>query len=256
MTLSDLTSVGAVRKAAAEIRRLGRRGFLERYGYTESTKYVAIVDGVAYDSKPLLSFAYGIQFPQRGPLPTSSFSGGGQTRKALTRLGFRLVPKGGENALPDASPSMKMARARQVPLEISVAPEFRRAAVDALTATKVEQSLIDDFVEFQVGRGRTFSRWEIFPSGTDERLLTDIYDEETRTLYEAKASASRPDVRLGLGQILDYSRFIDDCEALALLLPSRPADDLVDFLHSFEVMVVWRKKPGAFESSHDSIYLG
>ena len=256
MTLSDLTSADAVRKAAAEIRRLGRRGFLERYGYAESTRYVAIVDGVAYDSKPLLSFAYGIQFPRRGPLPTSSFSGGDQTRQALTRLGFRLVSKDEEDAWPDASPSIKVPRARQVPLEISVAPEFRRAAVDALTVTKVEQSLIDDFVEFQAGKGRTFSRWEIFPSGTGERLLTDIYDEETRTLYEAKASADRPDVRLGLGQILDYSRFIDECEALALLLPSRPADDLVDLLHSFEVMVVWRKKPGAFESSDDSIYLG
>lgn len=255
MTLSDLTSADAVRKAAAEIRLLGRRSFLERYGYTESTKYVAIVDGVAYDSKPLLSFAYGIQFPQRGPLPTSSFSGGGQTRKALTRLGFSLVSKSGENALPDASSSMWMARARQVPLEISVTPEFRRVAVDALTVTKVEQSLIDDFVEFQVGRGRTFGRWEIFPNGTGERLLTDIYEEETRTLYEAKASASRPDVRLGLGQIQDYSRFIDDCEALALLLPSRPTDDLVDFLHSFEVMVIWRRTPGFFESSRDSISL-
>lgn len=103
MTLSDLTSADAVHKAAAEIRRLGRRGFLERYGYPESTKYVAIVDGAAYESKPLLSFAYSIQFPHRGSLPTSSFSGGGQTRKALTRLGFKLVPKGGENALPDAS---------------------------------------------------------------------------------------------------------------------------------------------------------
>lgn len=152
---------------------------------------------------------------------------------------------------------MKIPRARQVPLEISVTPEFRRAAVDALTATKVEQSLIDDFLEFQVGRGRTFSRWEIFPSGTGERPVTDIYDdEETRTLYEAKASASRPDVKLGLGQILDYSRFIDNCEALALLLPSRPADDLVDLLQTFEVMVVWLKKPGVFESSHDAIYLG
>jgi len=256
MTLSDLTSADAVRKAAAEIRRRGRRGFLERYGYAGSAKYLAIVDGLAYDSKPLLSFAYGIQFPERGPLPTSSFSGGGQTRKALTRLGFRLVPKDGEDALPDAGQSMNVSRARQVPLETSMASEFRRAAVDALRVTKAEQSLIDDFVESQVGKGRTFSRWEIFPNGTGERLLTDIYDEETRTLYEAKASASRPDVRLGLGQILDYSRFIDNCEALALLLPSRPADDLVDLLHSFEVMVVWRKKPGVFESSHESIYLG
>lgn len=253
MTLSDLTSAAAVRQAATEIRRLGRRGFLDRFGYTESTKYMALVDGVAYDSKPLLSFAYGIQFPTRGPLSTTSFSGGGQTRQALNRLGFNLVRKNDLDTDPNQSAGV--SRARQIPLEISVTSEFGRAAVDALVATKAEQSLIDEFTEFQKARGRTFTRWEIFPRGSTERLLTDIYDDETRTLYEAKASSARPDVRLGLGQILDYSRFIDGCEALALLLPSRPTDDLLDLLHTFDVRAVWRKKPGIFESSHESIYL-
>lgn len=255
MTLSDLTSGDAVRQAAAEIRRLGRRIFLDRYGYTESAKFVAIVDGVAYDSKPLLSFAYGIQFPQRGPLSTSSFSGGGQTRQALKRLGFMLVPRTDIQEWPDSPAGVGLSRARQIPLETSVASEFRRAAVDALVATKVEQRLIDEFIVFQRAKGRTFTRWEIFPQGSTERLLTDIYDEETLTLYEAKASSIRPDVRLGLGQILDYSRFINECEALALLLPTRPADDLLDLLHAFEVRAVWRKRPGIFESSHASIYL-
>ncbi|WP_445155089.1 hypothetical protein ACTWLI_02275 [Arthrobacter sp. Hor0625] len=256
MNLSDLTSADAVRQAAAEIRRLGRRVFLDRYGYTESAKFVAIVDGVAYDSKPLLSFAYGIQFPPRGPLSTASFSGGGQARQALKRLGFVLVPKSNIEEWRDSPASAGLSRARQIPLETSVASEFRRATVDALVATKAEQILIDEFVNFQRAKGRTFTRWEIFPRGSRERLLTDIYDEETLTLYEAKASSTRPDVRLGLGQILDYARFIDECEALALLLPSRPADDLLDLLHAFEVRAVWRKKAGIFESSHESIYLG
>lgn len=253
MTLSDLTNADAVRRAAAEIRRLGRRVFLDRYGYTESAKYMAIVDGVAYDSKPLLSFAYGIQFPRRGPLSTSTFSGGGQSRQALKRLGFDLVPKSDQHG--DQTPVAGASRARQIPLEIPLVSEFRRTAVDSLTATKVEQRLIDEFTEFQRTKGRTFTRWEIYPRGSTERLLTDIYDEETLTLYEAKASSTRPDVRLGLGQILDYSRFIDECEALALLLPSRPSDDLLDLLHSFQVRAVWRKRPGIFESSHESIYL-
>lgn len=253
MTLSDLTSADAVRQAAAEIRRLGRRGFLDRFGYTPSAKYVAIVDGVAYDSKPLLSFAYGIQFPGRGPLPTSSFNGGGQSRQALKRLGFTLVAAIDQDA--DPTRGTGVSRARKISLEISVVSEFLRPVVDALVATKAERNLIDEFTEFQRAKGRTFTRWEIFPEGSTERLLTDIYDEETLTLYEAKAFSTRPDVRLGLGQILDYSRFIDECEALALLLPSRPADDLIDLLHAFEVRAVWRKKAGIFESSHESIYL-
>ncbi|MDQ0851352.1 hypothetical protein QFZ65_003290 [Arthrobacter sp. B3I9] len=253
MTLSELTSADAVRQAAAEVHRLGQRVFLDRYGYTESAKYVAVVDGVTYDSKPLLSFAYGIQFPRRGPLSTSTFNGGAQSRLALKRLGFDLIPKNDQHG--DPTPSTDVSRARQIPLEISLISEFRRVAVDALVATKVEQSLIDEFTELQRAKGRTFTRWEIFPRGSSERLLTDLYDEETLTLYEAKASSTRPDVRLGLGQILDYSRFIDECEALALLLPSRPSDDLVDLLHSFQVRAVWRKRPGIFESSHESIYL-
>lgn len=258
MTLSDLTSVEAVRQAASEVLRLGRQQFLERYGYSKSTKYLALVDGIAFDSKPLLSFAYSIQFPERGRLPTSSFSGGNQTGQTLKRLGFKLIPVSAYHHPIDAEPpGMDTSwRANKVALERSLVSEFQRAARKPLSVTKVEQSLVDEFLVCQSGKGRTFVRWEIMPTGSSDRLLTDIYDEETRTLFEAKASAGRPDIRLGLGQILDYSRFIEECEALALLLPARPTGELLDLLHTFEVRAVWRARQGLFEASHESIYLG
>lgn len=254
MTLSDLTSADAVRRAAAEIRRLGGArlsGPLRFHGISEvrgsSRRYclrfeAPIVFYIRYSvSATWATVDLNIQW--WGTVPTSSV-------KAGLRPGSKERPAWRSN-----SRCKGLARHADTTRD-QLGFEFRRTAVDALIATKVERSLIDEFTEFQRAKGRTFTRWDIFPRGSTERLLTDIYDEETHTLYEAKASSTRSDLRLGLGQILDYSRFIDECEALALLLLSRPADDLIDLLHAFEVRAVWRKKTGIFKSSHGSIYLG
>jgi hypothetical protein len=45
-------------------------------------------------------------------------------------------------------------------------------------------------------------------------------------------------VRAALGQALDYSRFLKH-ERRSLLLPIKPAPDLVDLLHEYAVGVIW-----------------
>ena len=74
---------------------------------------------------------------------------------------------------------------------------------------------------------------------TGERLVVDAYDARERMLIEAKASASRQDVRMAIGQLLDYRRHSDKKASLALLLPDRPTDDLVDLLHGLRVLVIF-----------------
>lgn len=90
--LSDLTDANAVSKAIEEFKALGRDAFLEKYGLRASVKYSVEVDGLLIDSKPLLSVAYGYQYPEQGPLPVSYFSGGAETRRALSRFGYKLSP--------------------------------------------------------------------------------------------------------------------------------------------------------------------
>ncbi len=75
---------------------LGRHAFLEKYEQQPSVRYFAAVEGVWIDSKPLLAVAYGKQHPDRGPLSVRLFSGGEETRRALSRFGIELVSNAGE----------------------------------------------------------------------------------------------------------------------------------------------------------------
>lgn len=91
--LSELTQLSAIRRAVDEFRMLGREEFLTTYGQTPSVKYFAYVDETYIDSKPLLSVAYGYQYPEHGPLSPYDFSGGGETLRTLSRFGIPLVEK-------------------------------------------------------------------------------------------------------------------------------------------------------------------
>ena len=52
-------------------------------------------------------------------------------------------------------------------------------------------------------------------------LFTDLFDYSSSELIEAKASSSRESVRTGLGQLLDYARFVEH-DHRSLLLPTAP----------------------------------
>ena len=52
-------------------------------------------------------------------------------------------------------------------------------------------------------------------------------------------------VRLALGQVLDYGRYVQGVE-LAVLLPGMPAADLVELLKSYQIGCVVEDNPGQF----------
>ena len=68
-------------------------------------------------------------------------------------------------------------------------------------------------------------------------LYSDLADVTQNILYEAKGSADRMSVRLALGQVLDYGRYVDGAQ-LAVLLPEAPAADLVELLRATTSRVV------------------
>jgi hypothetical protein len=76
-------------------------------------------------------------------------------------------------------------------------------------------------------------------------LYTDTADVTAGVLYEAKGTAERVSVRLALGQVLDYGRYVEGAE-LAVLLPSAPAADLVELLRSHGIGCVVEGQPGQF----------
>jgi hypothetical protein len=90
--LSDLTSSRAVLDAVAEFDRIGREAFLKKYRYGKAHRYFLEHETRLYDSKAIAGVAYGFQFPTRGPLENTEFSGGELTVQAkLEELGFKMV---------------------------------------------------------------------------------------------------------------------------------------------------------------------
>jgi hypothetical protein len=89
MSLSELTSPTAVRKAIAEFDRLGQELFLRKYRFGPARSYFLIYEGRRYDSKAIAGVAHDYQFPERGPLKLDEFSGGKEgAASRLSELGF------------------------------------------------------------------------------------------------------------------------------------------------------------------------
>jgi 5-methylcytosine-specific restriction protein A len=72
-------------------------------------------------------------------------------------------------------------------------------------------------------------------------------------LYEAKASVRREVLRGALGQLLDYQRYFPRRPSLALLLPQRPSERMLDLFAQKRVTVVWRSPTGRFRDTQDGV---
>jgi hypothetical protein len=80
-------------------------------------------------------------------------------------------------------------------------------------------------------------------------LYSDLYNETRRQLVEAKATATRPSIRMAIGQLVDYLRFIVPPPALAVLLPVRPSRDLLALLAIVRVAAVWEEGGAVADST-------
>jgi hypothetical protein len=118
-------------------------------------------------------------------------------------------------------------------------------------AERREQVLVLAYCEHLRGRGHDVCRLKIMPPGEAKPLFSDVIDRTTNTLVEAKGTVERGSIRMAVGQLLDYSRFIDPTPRLAVLLPTLPRPDLQAFLASAHVDVIWREGK-TFVDSADS----
>jgi hypothetical protein len=137
-----------------------------------------------------------------------------------------------------------LTRSTQVPLE-----HFSSAPSHGVVSShrRKEAELVARYRRYLSNRGIAAARWLIKPSGEHAPLYTDIYDVDRAELFEAKAPASRNNIRTAIGQLLDYRRHIPVDElSLALLLPARPSGDLVDLLRSLSIACVYETNSGAF----------
>lgn len=119
-------------------------------------------------------------------------------------------------------------------------------AFASVQAVKEEAALVIAYVAFLRDLGHTVTGYRIQHPGPVRPLRVDLYDQTEHVLYEAKASACREAVRMALGQLLDYRRAFDVPPELRVLLPERPADDLVDLLAEHKVRCVYPNSDAGF----------
>lgn len=101
-----------------------------------------------------------------------------------------------------------------------------------------EAALVHQYRDHLVSQGHNVKRLKVIPPGESAPLYSDLWDETTEDLIEAKGSVTREQVRMAVGQLLDYQRFIG-ARTRTLLVPSRPREDLLDYLESAGTRVVY-----------------
>jgi hypothetical protein len=161
-------------------------------------------------------------------------------------LVFKLWPLDGAPAVPPKAPVVSH---RTVPLEAHLTETFTaNPATGQTNAERRESACVTRYGSWLAGQGHTVVRNEIRLPGQARALYSDLFDQTEGELVEAKGSASREHVRLALGQVLDYARYVEH-RSLGVLLPVRPADDLVELLADHSVHCIYETTRGDFERS-------
>jgi hypothetical protein len=105
-------------------------------------------------------------------------------------------------------------------------------------AERRESELVHRYRLHLEAQGHTVSRLCVIPPGEYRPLYSDLWDETTRELVEAKGTVNRDNLRQSVGQLLDYGRFAD-AKSRAVLVPTRPRADLLDYLAAADIAVIY-----------------
>ncbi len=111
-----------------------------------------------------------------------------------------------------------------------------------ITAKRDEQQLVNEFVDAL--RRRQISAERLRYDSGEGIFYCDVYVGDRGHLIEAKSSTSREDIRMAIGQLFDYKRLTQQAgkvvRRVAVLLPERPATDMLELLTSLNIGVIWR----------------
>lgn len=110
-------------------------------------------------------------------------------------------------------------------------------------ADRKEARLVKAFADYLTSNGHQSGRQRILPPGESRPLFTDLHAKGLGLLIEAKGSVTRENIRMAIGQLADYSRFVDHT-IRAILLPSEPREDLLALARTQDCAVIWPEGKG------------
>lgn len=173
-------------------------------------------------------------------------------RKGHTRLEHRHYAEA-ERQIAGSPSSRERGGPRdemRVPIEAEHAEHYNVASPKAVErAERRESRLVSDYAAFLQARGDTVCRNKILPGVGAGTIYSDLYNETRSQLVEAKADSDRPSIRMAIGQLADYARFIHPRPSLAVLLEAKPHPDLVELLATQQIRVAWREGDGFNENA-------
>lgn len=174
-------------------------------------------------------------------------TGNGPLRQVIV---FRLQPK---SALPTPSISPPPPIiSTENPVVTSQEVEDHNCECYVVTPGKTpseaerrEGKLVQDFKKYyeKANSSNKVTRLRIKAPGEACPVVTDAYIETEKLLIEAKGSVERGAIRMAIGQLFDYSRFIAATRK-AILVPSRPREDIINLLRGLEIEIIWRDGKG------------
>jgi len=176
-------------------------------------------------------------------------TGGGPRRQVIV---FRLRPK----AIAPRESSSRLAAVLSGAARTTVPVErqhtekaFVEPSREPYEAERREQRLVLALKAHLEGLGHQVCRQRLLPPGEARPLFTDLFDQTTGLLVEAKGTVERNAIRMAIGQLADYRRLIDRPPAhVAVLVPSEPRKDLCDLLSSQGIDLIYPTEIG-FEDS-------
>lgn len=174
---------------------------------------------------------------------------GGDRRTVIV---FRLAQQAGVPATPTKSRLDRLSSEAvvEVPVEqLTTETTLIDGDREPYEAERREQKLVRSFLAALELRGHDVCRLQLRPSGEAAPLFCDLFDKTTNTLYEAKGSVARPSVRMALGQLADYSRFIKPTPQRSLLVPQKPRPDLLALLDDQGIAATWPDSDGFVSTS-------
>jgi hypothetical protein len=103
-----------------------------------------------------------------------------------------------------------------------------------------EARLLAEYARFLQTAGHKIGRKEIPIKGEKGRIRCDLYNYSRKQLVEAKGSTTRVAIRMAIGELADYRRYLPKQVTPAVLLPERPSRDLEDLLSTQMIAVIWQ----------------
>ncbi len=171
---------------------------------------------------------------------TEAHESGSETLRQV--VVFRLRPVGGKVPvqLPDVPETVTTSASVT---HVSVEEQHTERAFvspnrEPYELERREASLVLRYRDYLKLQGHKVSRLRVVPAGEVVPLYSDLWDESTGELVEAKGGVTREQMRSAVGQLLDYGRFIE-ANSRVVLVPTRPRDDLVAYLQAASIGIVY-----------------